>query len=150
MGSFPIRVLFSMAVGFFACSGKAFAQTFVLGMVAGMLLSEGEGSNQMREVFSRAGLTGIPFRCLMVGTEEEYFDCRTPSMIAELQQARYRGGQYVHCALVWDSEVFRSQRWYPRDATSIERMCNVRWHIELEIRALKALEATAQTSTPRP
>lgn len=137
-------VIFSMLIMLATGLPRANAQAgFLFGLGAGLLVGDSQQSVRFQEAMKRSGFTGIPFRCLFVDSEKDYMDCRWTSMMAELQSARnnlFLQTPTPYCiAVMAPAKYWDDRKDVVSDSAGHERACDVAWHIQLEIKALKAL-----------
>lgn len=114
-------------------SVPAHASNFLFGMVVGMSME-----NNKKAV--DAGLASIPLRCLMAENEVDYKACRYPSMRTELQQARI-GSELMWslCGADWSGHQY--SRGMRVDQQSVpEKACDINFHLDMEIAALRQLD----------
>lgn len=118
---------------------------FLFGLFVGLNVANGPGGA------AGNALGSIPMRCLMAIEESDaaYARCRRPSIIGELAagSSTYPGNG-SSCWNVW------GQRGAHRSADGLmveqaREMCDVQWHIDLEVRALKRLNELAAAQAKR-
>jgi hypothetical protein len=114
---------------------------FLFGALLGATLASGSSTTSL---LSHGGFGGIPLRCLMVMSEADYRACRTLSMRAELlAQSRTEATGIGICGYVWSgqgNDVGKIAR-----AVTADDVCSVSRAIDLELAALKQLNAALET-----
>jgi hypothetical protein len=144
MTRFKTLALAALTAGLVVAAPQAQASNFLFGMVVGMSMSgDSSGKNRM----AASSLASIPLRCLMAADEATYKACRYTSMRAELQNARV-GGEltFSMCGVHWAQRGLSGNT--GRDQASMpDRACDIDFHLDLELAALRQLNAQLEAET---